>query len=126
MPTANPKRLGDRLREIREEADLSQLALAKAIGLKRSAISRIETGARQTTPDKLYAWFEACGYHLEAVRVGDSSRTRRLAEALAGVDNAGLDLAERFLRLWPQLDEVGRGLVEDDIGSYERRLLPKR
>ena len=45
--------IGARIAEIREDAGLSQSALARAIGSSQSAISQIETGERNPSYDML-------------------------------------------------------------------------
>lgn len=54
--------LGAALRRIRRDEDITQLALAQAAGVNRSAVSQIEKGM---FPPKLYtmlAFADACGY----------------------------------------------------------------
>jgi transcriptional regulator with XRE-family HTH domain len=48
------KQLGDRLRELRDEAGISQEQLANEIGLDRTYISGIERGKRNPSIQSLY------------------------------------------------------------------------
>jgi transcriptional regulator with XRE-family HTH domain len=48
------KLLGERIRKIREELDLSQERIAKEIGLGRASISNIEAGKHQIPLSTLY------------------------------------------------------------------------
>jgi len=47
------KELARRLKDLREEKDMSQTALALKIGVSRSALSQMETGERKVTTDEL-------------------------------------------------------------------------
>jgi transcriptional regulator with XRE-family HTH domain len=51
-PTGRPP-LGAKIRELRSEADLTQEALARKIGVKREAIAQIESGANRPSPRTL-------------------------------------------------------------------------
>ena len=53
--------LGDRLRKARDQADLSQAALAKAIGIARASVINYESG--RSTPNRpvLLSWALQCG-----------------------------------------------------------------
>lgn len=53
--------LAEQLRALREAAGLSQSAMARAIALSTSQISRIETRQRDPSPETVAAWAEACG-----------------------------------------------------------------
>lgn len=46
MAERTKQEIGDRIRELREEREISQQALADAIGADKSAVSRIESGQR--------------------------------------------------------------------------------
>lgn len=55
------KRLADRLRALRESADLSGAALGRALGWKQPKISKIETGRQLPTEDEVRAWATSTG-----------------------------------------------------------------
>lgn len=59
-------RLATAIRKAREHAGLSQAALAKRIGTKQSAISRVESGVYRSVPSLsfLQKIAAACGAHL--------------------------------------------------------------
>jgi len=48
------------LREMREEADLSQRALAEKLGKLQNYVFYCETAGRRVDPAELLAWAEAC------------------------------------------------------------------
>ena len=52
------------LREVRAEAGLSQVALAKRMGRPQSFVSKYETGARQLDMVELFEVCAACGVTL--------------------------------------------------------------
>ena len=47
------EKIGRRIKELREKADMSQDALARTMKLPRPAISQIESGARKIATDEL-------------------------------------------------------------------------
>lgn len=53
MIDINYKEVGQRIKEFREETNITQEMLAEMLGLKRSTISQIENGKRKITADKL-------------------------------------------------------------------------
>jgi ribosome-binding protein aMBF1 (putative translation factor) len=59
-------RLATAIKKAREHAGLSQVALAKKIGTKQSAISRVESGVYRSVPSLsfLRKIAVACGAHL--------------------------------------------------------------
>ncbi len=59
-------RLATAIKKAREHAGLSQVALAKKIGTKQSAISRVESGVYRSIPSLgfLHKIAAACGAHL--------------------------------------------------------------
>ncbi|MEN0066147.1 MAG: helix-turn-helix transcriptional regulator [Myxococcota bacterium] len=72
------------LKAMREEAGLSQAALAKEIGVSRSLVGLVETGRSGMSVENLLAWVEVCNGDLEQVipyrGTGMASRIRRLPE----------------------------------------------
>lgn len=69
------RHLGDVLRELREDADLSQNALARESGVSVSLVNRIEQHVHHTmTPDNLALIAQRLGVSVDDIRaaVGDS------------------------------------------------------
>lgn len=59
---ANPKKLfGQRIRDLRAERGLNQEELAEKVGVFRTYMSRIETGAANPTLTLIYALADALG-----------------------------------------------------------------
>ena len=61
------RELGALIRDSRQEAGLSQAALAAALGTKQSVISRWERGHETPRADTLAAILRACGYEADVV-----------------------------------------------------------
>ena len=57
----SPKRVGMRLKELREEEGLTQEALAKRIPMSRAYLSRLEMGLHDPSLSKLQAIAKALG-----------------------------------------------------------------
>lgn len=61
------KRMGDKIKKLREEAGLSQQELAEKTGLKQQNIARIESGKYSTGQDILSKIAQALGKKLDIV-----------------------------------------------------------
>lgn len=112
--------LGRDLKEVREEAGLSKVEMATILGVSRVQVSRIESGSRSTTLDTLQRWYAACGYRVEAVRIGTTDRAAELAAVLASADDDALAIAARLARLWPALDGRERLVIRGELDIRER------
>lgn len=96
--------LGRRLREIRQNARLTQAALALACGWDRTKVSKVENGVQAPTADDLRAWCVACRAEEE---------TADLLAALRTVESAYIE--------WRRLQSTGlRRLQEASRPLYER------
>jgi transcriptional regulator with XRE-family HTH domain len=106
-PNTNRQLLSDRLREAREYVGLTQDDVARKLGIPRSALSLMESGARKvealelTQLAKLYQrdlnWFT--GEKLRAARVSkDVAYLARAAEELSPKDRAELAQFADFLK----------------------------
>ncbi|GAB3576331.1 hypothetical protein GCM10027445_40230 [Amycolatopsis endophytica] len=105
MTTAD---VGARIERAREDAALSQRALAEASGVSQSTLSRIITGQRPAKVPELIAIARATG-HTMAQLTGTASvgeRVRYAARATNGTDMAVMrDKLLRFLELDDYLDD---------------------
>lgn len=71
--------LGGRLREIRKDAELTARALAAALDMHFTKVSKIENGARSPSEEDIRAWCAACG---AADQIPDLIATIRHIEAM--------------------------------------------
>ena len=55
----------DALAKARKSADLTQEELAKKMGVKQSAVARLETNSSDTKLSTLFKYLEACGFTAE-------------------------------------------------------------
>lgn len=125
------------LRRLREEAGLSQDALAERLGVTREHVSRIERSKTQTNVDKAAQWAEACGYDLMLVPRERPGARALLAELEHSTEEERAVLI-RLSRLFPRLDERSRQIairyiemldemqLEDDRRDVEGRRPPDR
>ncbi|QFG21395.1 helix-turn-helix transcriptional regulator [Actinomadura sp. WMMB 499] len=96
--------LAGRLREIREGAGLTSVALAAAAGWERTKISKIEHGARAPSADVIRTWCHARGAE---------DQTEDLLAALRAAEGAYVE--------WKRLQRAGlRRLQEAKMPLYER------
>ena len=73
--------IGERIREERERAGLSQRKLAKRLGLSPSLISQLESGQTKPSVGTLYAIVTELGVSVDSViRSGDDPPTPRIVE----------------------------------------------
>jgi transcriptional regulator with XRE-family HTH domain len=75
--------LGQRLANLRREAGLNQLALARLIHRTNSYISRIESGQREPTPALVNDWFKACKPHLGWTEADSQQLLKEFQDQLA-------------------------------------------
>ncbi len=86
---------------------MTQPEIGAKVGLHFAAISKIETGERETTTHVLFSWLEACNGQL-LLRVDEEQPDPGWAKDLPPSDKQMLQaLGER----WNRLDEVQRELI---------------
>ena len=128
QPTAVPEGLdgiGDRLREERERAGLSQRKLAGRLGLSPSLISQLESGSSKPSVGTLYAIVTELGVSLDSVLRGeDDAPSPRAVEApgpTTPVVNPGarqsIELASGVK--WEELSAVTEDGVDFLFATYE-------
>jgi len=121
--------IGDRLRSLREQRNLSQGDIEKRTGLLRCYVSRVENGHTVPAIETLEKMARALGlplyqllYDGEEPPREDTSSNRRRA-GLAGWGSAGKDL--RFMRklqhLLPKMQEEDRELLMFTLEQMTRR-----
>ena len=67
MAERTKQEIGDRVRELREEREISQQTLADAIGADKSAISRLESGQRSLAVLELTTLSDLLGVSLDEI-----------------------------------------------------------
>ncbi|HEU5029115.1 MAG TPA: helix-turn-helix transcriptional regulator [Spirillospora sp.] len=96
--------LADRLRELRQAAELSGTDLAAAVGWHKSKVSRIEKAVQPVTQSDIRAWCDACG-----------------AQGQADDLIASLRAAEGGYVEWRRLEPTGlRKLQQSYVPLYEQ------
>jgi transcriptional regulator with XRE-family HTH domain len=73
--------LGQRLRELREQADLKAKQLAEALAWHPTKVSKIENGKQTPTDDEIVAWTRATGSEADAPDLIASLRTLEVQHA---------------------------------------------
>jgi transcriptional regulator with XRE-family HTH domain len=73
--------LGQRLRELREQADLKAKQLAEALAWHPTKVSKIENGKQTPTDDEILAWTHATGSEADAPDLIASLRTLEVQHA---------------------------------------------
>jgi len=116
--------IGDRLREERERAGLSQRKLAGRLGLSPSLISQLESGSTKPSVGTLYAIVTELGVSLDSVlRGADDAPSPRAVESASPtpVVNPGsrqsIDLASGVK--WEELSAVTEDGVDFLFATYE-------
>lgn len=85
------------LRSLRQQAGLSQDALAQKLNFSRPQISRLETGEREIDLKVAEAWVEACGGRLVVLDI----RRDEIALSLERLSGTDRDLVARLVDLMP-------------------------
>jgi transcriptional regulator with XRE-family HTH domain len=98
----NPRDIGTRIREAREEVGWTQDQLAEAVGVSRSAVAQWETGRAGQVTTNLTRVAAALGVGVEHLMYGRD-------KFMPGQVNSGDELA--MLRLYRQCDQEDRQLL---------------
>ncbi len=117
------------LRRIREEAGLSQDAVAERLGVTREHVSRVERAKTQTNVDKAQQWADVCGFDLMLVP-RDRPSARVVAAELEHATPEERGVLLRLSRLLPRLDDRSRQIairyiemLDDDQFERDRKEL---
>lgn len=89
------KRLGSRLREVREYLNLSQQQVAQVTGITRSAISEIEHGRRKVDSLELRKFSKLYKYPVSALLGESAGEQGAEADAISALARAVGDLTEQ-------------------------------
>ncbi len=103
-----------RLIELRKECGLSQANVARAVGIDRTSLLRVEKGERALHADEAVAWALACGGELVLVgRGADALATlsveeRQIVECYRKTSVEARHVMLRFCEELPHFNEVAR------------------
>jgi transcriptional regulator with XRE-family HTH domain len=86
--------LGARLREIRQDANLTGRALASRCGWHFTKVSKVEHGTQNPSEDDLRAWCHACDAEDQ---VPDLIATVRAIESMRLIQDSTIDLVRPIL-----------------------------
>ncbi|WP_444664471.1 helix-turn-helix domain-containing protein [Cellulomonas sp. CW35] len=114
MTTVNAKMLGERIREARKRADLSQDDVAHMVGIDRTAVNKIEAGSRRVTALELADIATALGVRMT------SFFTEPIPALVAHRSSQGLDTSDSQIdallaRITDDVEFVA-GLDSSEIG----------
>lgn len=115
--------VGDRLRRARDEAGLSQEALAKEIGVTRSAISQVELGISiSLNAENLTQAARRMGKNPLWLATGDGPEDdpSALGTILEALSDAGRQQTFDFIEY--QVDRAGDALGPEKINSYHKMI----
>lgn len=98
--TPEPLDFGQRIAQARDEADMTQADLAKAVGLDRTAVAKLEVGTRRVSASELVAIAAAVDRPIDwFVSESPPAVLSRRSDAAAGGRSRSLDLkVERLAR----------------------------
>lgn len=83
----------DTLRSLRVSSQLTQAAIAEGLQIDKTAVSKIESGARSATYEEVQKWALLCGRTVDLLTV----REVRLVELLRGTPSERLDEVAQLL-----------------------------
>lgn len=116
--------IGARIREARLRAGVSQASLARRAGTSQAAVSRIERGLEQPTPERVEALLTSLGLRLrvelEPIAEPDADRRLLLEE---GERSAAIRLEDgmRFNRFADELTRAGAAAIEAKVRAERER-----
>ena len=120
--------IGERLRQLREEKELSQGHIEKRTGLLRCYISRVENG--HTIPsietlEKLARALEAPMYRLfydgEKPKGLSLPKSQNSSDNLWGNKGQDLKLIRQFQKLLPKIDAKNRGILMHTASKMQKQ-----
>lgn len=120
--------IAERLKRLRQSANLSQEQIASRLGHPQAWLSRREIGATRVKPDEIADIAEACGYRMEMIFLPRCPGARPPADAPGRLDDPAEDAAELgellsiispehagaiadLLRALPRMDDSTRDFV---------------
>jgi transcriptional regulator with XRE-family HTH domain len=101
-------RLGRRLRVARENAGLSQEAVAKRLGLQRPAVSEIEAGRRRVAAHELAKMSDLYHASMEWLVSGETDTPEKLELAARGLAGLKPDELDKILDVLKSLRDPKR------------------
>ena len=115
--------IGERIKEIRVSQGLNQGEFAEAIGLKRSAISAMETSLRGTTPQTIQSICRMYGVNEEWLRNGtgpmylELEPTQKIEKWLGSIQDGGSlsRFKAQLVAALAELDDAGWRAVHDVV-----------
>lgn len=107
--------LTHRLQAIRLKAGFSEAELATAIGVSRTSIYKVESGANYPSVSNLLLWVEACGCGLDIYEADNDLQGR-----ISALEPADRDLLAAIAAILPDLTPEQRemyGLIFRGLGD---------
>lgn len=113
--------IGDRIKLLRKEMNLTQAEFANKIGLKQAAIGLFENGTRNVTDRNIMSICEAFGVNEDWLRTGQGNMYRELdtdcglaaeiGKLLGADDEWTKNAVLQFLKLPPERREVIKNFI---------------
>ncbi len=116
--------VGDRLRELREEKNLSQGDIEKRTGLLRCYISRVENGHTVPAVETLEKFARALEVPIYQLFYEGDKKTgpgEEITRGPDGISRKGARQWRRFLRVLGQMSEKDRGLLMELAQKMARK-----
>lgn len=113
-----------RLREVRAHANLSQEEFGNKIGIKKSAVSKLENGGNQPSDQTIMLICQVFGINEKWLRTGSGKMTIKTQEdelnEIAGRYNLD-DMDRRILAAYLELPADARAVIKDYIHNVASR-----
>lgn len=119
-------KIGDRIRALREELDLTQAQFAEKIGLKATAIGLYESGDRRVTDRSIMLIAQVYGISEEWLRGGIGSKYVVDADDEISLLSQKYNLSNRariILETFLKMDDAQRKVLEDYIQAVSLQFL---
>lgn len=116
--------LGERIKKLRKDLDLTQQKFADRLGVKQNTIALIESGKRNTSDQLLFSVCREFGVNEKWLRSGEGepfqplSADDELSQVFSAIAASDDELIKRIIRAYWKLDDREKAAVKKLIDGF--------
>lgn len=118
--------LGERIKKVRRDVDLTQQIFADRIGIKQNSVALIESGKRNTSDQVLLAICREFHVNEKWLRTGEgemfapavTDELEALADRYPNLTHESLVLIEKLVNLSPEKQDVISGFLREVVKGF--------
>lgn len=120
----NSLALGERIKKLRKDLDLTQQKFADRLGVKQNTIALIESGKRNTSDQLLFSVCREFGVNEKWLRSGEGepfqplSPDDELSQVFSAIAASDDELIKRIIRAYWKLDDREKAAVKKLIDGF--------